>query len=216
MALQTLAQQRAKHAWNAVERARTLADFDKEFVDPAKKMPVRIRTSGLGQTIAYLRAKKEAAQVRGALADWCHKRGLIPRNHEDELLVQFKDGSAASLWQFTAEALAYLEWLQGSRMPTGRRNRRCRLYLLTAQCIPGCFWINGTIGGRKNPSRELSPTGRSTNKPSVTSTNFRASSLSGLRKPFTIKPCWTAPGRAFRKPLLRSGLKAGAGGPPAS
>jgi len=110
MAVKTLAQQRAKHAWDSVQQALRKPEFEKRFADPAKKMPARIRTSGLGQTVAFMRVK-EGGEVLKALAGWCHEFGLIQRPREEDLLIQFKDGSAADLRHLTAEALAYLEWL---------------------------------------------------------------------------------------------------------
>jgi CRISPR-associated protein Cmr5 len=110
MALKTLAQQRARHAWDVVQQALKRPDFEKRFADPAKKMPARVRASGLGQTIAFMRAK-EGGDVLNAVAGWCHQSGLMKESSEDGLLIQFKDGTAADLRQLTAEALAYLEWL---------------------------------------------------------------------------------------------------------
>lgn len=110
MALVSLSQQRAKHAWEAVQRASQRSDFGKAFADPAKKMPARIRASGLGQTVAFMRAK-EGGEVLKVVTDWCHRTGAITQSTEDALIIQFKDGDAAQLRQLTAEALAYLEWL---------------------------------------------------------------------------------------------------------
>jgi len=110
MPLETLAQQRARHAWDEVQKAKKRSDFEKRFADPAKKMPARIRASGLGQTVAFMRAK-EGSEVLKAVAGWCHLSGLIKESSEEGLLIQFKDGTAADLRQLTAEALAYLEWL---------------------------------------------------------------------------------------------------------
>jgi CRISPR-associated protein Cmr5 len=110
MALQTLAQQRAKHAWDAVQAALHRSDFEKKFADPAKKMPARIRASGLGQTVAFMHAK-EGGDVLEAVAAWCQQGGLINQANEEGLLIQFKEGTAADLRQLTAEALAYIEWL---------------------------------------------------------------------------------------------------------
>jgi CRISPR-associated protein Cmr5 len=136
MTLVSLSQLRAKHAWDAVQEAkvRTAAQcreelkgkgrvssaedlenaerelFEKKFADPAKKMPARIRASGLGQTVAFMRAK-EGGEVLKVVTDWCHRTGIITQATEDALMIQFKDGDAAQLRQLTGEALAYLEWL---------------------------------------------------------------------------------------------------------
>jgi CRISPR type III-B/RAMP module-associated protein Cmr5 len=117
MALATLAQQRAKHAWTEVEKAFQRPEFDKKFADPAKKMPARIRASGLGQTVAFMRAK-EGGDVVDAVESWC-LRDMPKQARADALLIQFKDGDANQLRHLTAEALAYLEWLV--RFADGKR-----------------------------------------------------------------------------------------------
>lgn len=113
MAVQTLGQQRSRHAWEAVQdvKGRLGGDFEKNFADRAKKMPARIRTSGLGQTVAYMRAKREGLEVLQAVASWCHKQGLVKSADSTALLMQFNSGSAAELRMLTGEVMAYLEWL---------------------------------------------------------------------------------------------------------
>jgi CRISPR type III-B/RAMP module-associated protein Cmr5 len=117
MALATLAQQRAKHAWAEVEKAFQRPDFEKRFADPAKKMPARIRASGLGQTVAFMRAK-EGSDVLNAVESWC-LRDTPKEARTDALMAQFKDGDATHLRHLTAEALGYLEWLV--RFADGKR-----------------------------------------------------------------------------------------------
>jgi CRISPR-associated protein Cmr5 len=119
MALATFAQQRAQHAWDEVQKAAARPDeFEKKFADPAKKMPVRIRASGLGQTAAFMRVK-EGDAVLGAVTRWCHLAGVLADSSTDSLLIQFKDGDVAQLRHLTAEVLAYLEWLV--RFADGKR-----------------------------------------------------------------------------------------------
>ncbi len=112
MALQTLSQERARHAWSQVEAAvrKYGADFEEQIVDPGLRVPNRIRTSGLGQTVAYMQSKQEALDILEALADWLFQRRLIPSASPQDLLGEFRKGSAATLRLLTAEALAYLEW----------------------------------------------------------------------------------------------------------
>lgn len=114
MATKTLGQQRAAHAWNAVERAFQALPgekFSKEFADPAKKLPMQIRSSGLGQVLAFHRSKGQASAVREALGSWCKEQGITRSDSADALLELVRTGPAASLRRATAESLAYLEWL---------------------------------------------------------------------------------------------------------
>jgi CRISPR-associated protein Cmr5 len=107
MSIQTLAQQRAKHAWGVVEAQRQERDFD-DFADEAKKLPVRIMTSGLGQSLAFLKAKRKAPRLLEALTErmQCYHPGS-PR----DLLERIVQGNSDFQRVATAEVLAYLEWL---------------------------------------------------------------------------------------------------------
>ena len=109
MAVQTLGQSRAKDAWDVVEgmvRSRNIS----EEADHAKKLPMRIKAAGLAQSLAFLRAKKYAPEVRGALSRW----GMRQMNQEsrttDSLLEYVIKDNAATLRRATAESLAWLEW----------------------------------------------------------------------------------------------------------
>ena len=57
--------QRAKWAWDEVAR---VLDGDDEYLTEARKLPARLLSSGLGQTLAYLYAKgkpKDGEKVQG-------------------------------------------------------------------------------------------------------------------------------------------------------
>lgn len=106
MAVKTLAQRRAAHAWGAVEQARKTGDVG-EFADRAKKLPVQILVNGLGQSLAFLRAKGKAPQLEEALTNWMSER--LPGN--GRLLERIVQGDSNFQRMATAEALAYLQWL---------------------------------------------------------------------------------------------------------
>ena len=111
----TLDQRRAKHAWQAVERAKTLDDSPKkDFAREAKRLPIRIKTSGLGQALAFLRAKGHT-QLLLELGDWLLKeRQLVPAPDnidKNSLIKTIVDGNADLLRRATEEALLYLQWL---------------------------------------------------------------------------------------------------------
>jgi CRISPR-associated protein Cmr5 len=106
MSIQTLAQQRAKHAWEVVEAQRQKPDFD-DFADQAKKLPVRIMTSGLGQSLAFVRAKRKAPELLQALTGWIARY----QPGAGELLERVIQGNSDFQRLATAECLAYLEWL---------------------------------------------------------------------------------------------------------
>ncbi len=117
----TLDQRRARHAWEAVERARGLRDAA-DYAREAKRLPVRIKTSGLGQALAFVNAKAGKGE-KGArvvllenLGDWLlARRGLaaVPEGgiRRDSVMAMILDGDAGLLRRATEEALLYLQWL---------------------------------------------------------------------------------------------------------
>ena len=117
-ASRSLDQQRARHAWNAVNGAKTgLSGGEaEEFAAEAKRMPVRIMTSGLGQSIAFLRAKGGKARNRlvDELSGWIFSRDPGNRNRETggrALTLAIMNGDSDFLRHATEEALMWLQWL---------------------------------------------------------------------------------------------------------
>ena len=73
---QTRDQQRAAHAWKVVQDVKKEEkSVQTEFKIQSKKLPARIVTSGLGQSLAFLEAKGYAAHLRAALNDWVRLPG---------------------------------------------------------------------------------------------------------------------------------------------
>lgn len=110
----TLDQQRAKHAWDAVERLEIGSDEADDYAREAKKLPVRIITSGLGQALAFITAKAEKKpglkQLQKDLTDWA-KRRLEDAKPYQSLLDAVKDTDSDFLRRATDEVLAYVGWL---------------------------------------------------------------------------------------------------------
>jgi CRISPR-associated protein Cmr5 len=127
---QTRDQQRAKHAMQVVEAVlakfppavqgnkRTPHEKAKKFGGQAKKMPTRVVASGLGQALAFLKAKDYAPDLLVALGDWV--LGVVKPADEvkkqlsrpDEALLKAVIlGTSDFLRQATDETLAYLQWL---------------------------------------------------------------------------------------------------------
>jgi CRISPR-associated protein Cmr5 len=112
----TLDQRRASHAWEAVQRAEKKdrehhGQEPKKFGAQAKKLPVRIMASGLGQALAFLKAKGYAPGLVAELSAWVADR-IPPRTDESrDLLERIIHGESDFLRRATDEALAYLQWL---------------------------------------------------------------------------------------------------------
>lgn len=113
---QTLDQRRARHAWNAVERAKGLKqDAKAKYGIQARKLPTRIMAAGLGQALAFLKAKDYAPSLLIAIGDWVlDKRGNEDSKKElpkdDALVTAIIQGDADFLRHATDETLAYLLW----------------------------------------------------------------------------------------------------------
>ena len=118
---QTLGQRRARHAWSAVESAtqqlspKDLEDFQRE----AKRLPVRIMTSGLGHAVAFMIAKGGTARtyLGQSVAGWLlrernHTNSANPKTLDGKALCEkiCKEDSGFLRWA-TNEVLQYLQWL---------------------------------------------------------------------------------------------------------
>jgi CRISPR-associated protein Cmr5 len=116
----TLDQRRANHAWQVVtdvkNKFKNELDRAKRFGGQAKKLPTRIIASGLGQALAFLKAKDYAPDLLTALGDWVlDKRenadSKASRPKDDALLLKVIQGHSDFLRRATDEVLAYLLWL---------------------------------------------------------------------------------------------------------
>ncbi len=112
----TLDQRRANHAWNAVQQAKQKQGHHekqdpKKFGGQVKKLPTRILAAGLGQALAFLKAKDYAPGLLAEVSDWINTR-IPPRQKEsNDLLERIVQGNSDFLRRATDEVLAYLLWL---------------------------------------------------------------------------------------------------------
>ena len=121
----TLDQRRAKHAWQAIISQATGKDKDgrrqygegaKEYAREARKLPVRIMASGLGQALAFILAKAKdkkpnLRKLHDDLTDWVIRQRPIEAKKPGSLLERILEEDADFLRRATDEALAYLQWL---------------------------------------------------------------------------------------------------------
>jgi CRISPR-associated protein Cmr5 len=110
----TLDQRRARHAWQAVQNAKARTGSHsqqdpKKFGGQAKKLPVRIMASGLGQALGFLKAKNYAPGLLAELSEWVIVQRL--GGQSGDLLQHIIKGNSDFLRRATDEALAYLQWL---------------------------------------------------------------------------------------------------------
>lgn len=130
----SLEQERAKAAWSAVEqvikRNKQLDDkkkYAKEYSSLARSAPADIQANGLGQTVAFWRAKgyewnqskqqsepkqdNAHAELLGHVANWLGKQEILPDGKD---LVEWisKDATTDEYRRASTEAIAFLTWLK--------------------------------------------------------------------------------------------------------
>ncbi|RLI60791.1 MAG: type III-B CRISPR module-associated protein Cmr5 [Candidatus Thorarchaeota archaeon] len=119
---QTLDQKRAERAWDDVSTVKQ-QDFRDKYGSLVKRLPMYVLTNGLGQTLAFLRAKgavepgKQPSTEKKAhkaayehLSYWVTEQ--IYGTRDDKLLERIIRGDSQTYRRATAEALAYLTWLK--------------------------------------------------------------------------------------------------------
>jgi CRISPR-associated protein Cmr5 len=113
---QTLDQRRASHAWHVIQKAKNKEESHagqdpKKFGGQAKKLPTRIMAAGLGQALAFLKAKGYAPGLLAELNNWIEQRMPPAQGAPRDLLERIVKGDADFLRRATDEVLAYLVWL---------------------------------------------------------------------------------------------------------
>lgn len=110
---QTLQQLRAADAWNNVETI--VSDRDEkmrgEYGSLVRGLPALILTDGLGQSLAFLKAKGKPHHIHAYnhLSKWVCKWAGKP---DADLMILILSESSVNYRQYTSEALAYLGWLK--------------------------------------------------------------------------------------------------------
>ena len=109
----SLDQRRAKHAWEVVRNvdANRPNNEKVEFRRQAKRLPVQIVTSGLGQALTFLKAKEYAPDLQNALREWASVRIPASSNEPSDLVERIIKGDSDFLRRATDEVLAYMQWL---------------------------------------------------------------------------------------------------------
>lgn len=110
----SLDQRRSLHAWQTVQEIKSEQSKDKakDLAGHAKKLPMRLKTAGLGQALAFLNAKLKGNNnpLHNALSDWVVKERKIAAADKSSLIETVVYGSSNDLRRATEEVLAWLEW----------------------------------------------------------------------------------------------------------
>jgi len=116
----TLEQERAQRAWACVQEVTSKPqEFKKKYGSLARKVPMLVLTNGLGQTLAFLKAKgknhpaDEHTVLFRHLSNWVLDQ-VAPgtSSGNDDLLQWVLRNDSAAYRRATTEALAFLNWLK--------------------------------------------------------------------------------------------------------
>ena len=111
---QTKEQQRAKAAWEAVSEIKEKSKETKEgYSTQAKNFPMMTMTNGLGQSLAFLRAKSKAEHNNAFyqhISAWVTREIFNASN--EKLLERLLDSDSNVYRRATTEALAFAVWLK--------------------------------------------------------------------------------------------------------
>jgi CRISPR-associated protein Cmr5 len=116
----TLEQERAQRAWECVQEVTSKPqEFKKKYGSLARKVPMLVLTNGLGQTLAFLKAKgkndpaDEHTVLFRHLSSWALSQvDPSAAASNGDLLRWVLQNDSAAYRRATMEALAFLTWLE--------------------------------------------------------------------------------------------------------
>jgi CRISPR-associated protein Cmr5 len=113
---QTLEQGRAKHAFDAAKEAAKQKDKE-EYESYTKKVPMLIKTNGLGATLAFMQSKGKAYKtILNNLESWFKTdikfSSIYKAIPGSDLVEKTVNCNTSEYRALTTEALAYLNWLK--------------------------------------------------------------------------------------------------------
>ncbi len=109
----SLEQERAKAAWEEVKKAKN-ADYQKKYKSLARSAPASIQQNGLGQTLAFWRARpdeKHQQALYDAVSNWV--KSQIKWQGNSHLLEWIVNQAQSDEYRrSTGEAIAFLQWVK--------------------------------------------------------------------------------------------------------
>lgn len=113
--IRTLEQGRAKFAYDCVNEIVQNSDEDlkKKYKSGAKKLPVLIKTNGLGQTLAFINQRDDGnIKLYGMIGEWLHCKKLVELNRNVDLVNAVINKPSNEYRRITTETLALLNWVR--------------------------------------------------------------------------------------------------------
>lgn len=120
---QTIEQQRAQAAWEAIEAVREASfnlkpkeQFHNDYGTQVRRLPAMIQVNGLASTMAFLKAKggtgKDEKKEFTALYQQMSDRIAVYLLVSDDLMTLIREGSSDQYRRAAAEAIAFGNWLK--------------------------------------------------------------------------------------------------------
>ena len=107
-------QGRAKYAFEAVKRiSEDTLKKKKEYKSAAKKLPVLIKTNGLGQSLAFIKKRNDGYdKLYEQIGDWLQTEDAKALVLPGELVENVIQLQSSDYRQVTVETLALLNWIR--------------------------------------------------------------------------------------------------------
>lgn len=124
--LKTIEQGRAKYAFDAVKDVndKDAQKLKESYKSVAKKLPVLVKTNGLGQTLAFVKSKggkkdKTGKKIENGydklyeqIGNWLRTESANQLDPQGELVEQVINLESHAYRQVTVETLALLNWMR--------------------------------------------------------------------------------------------------------
>ncbi|MGQ9609372.1 MAG: type III-B CRISPR module-associated protein Cmr5 [bacterium] len=105
-------QGRAIFAYQCAEKASTKI-YSGEYKSYVSKVPIYIKTNGLGQTLAFIKSKEDKSAwnlIYNQIEEWLVSKNLI--NNKDDLVKQIVECESFKYRQLTNEVISFFIWLR--------------------------------------------------------------------------------------------------------
>ncbi|MDE0012125.1 MAG: type III-B CRISPR module-associated protein Cmr5 [Candidatus Poribacteria bacterium] len=108
-------QGRAKFAYDSVNEIaqNSNGDLKKKYKSGAKKLPMLIKTNGLGQALAFINMRDDGnIELYNMIRDWLSQKQLIELGTNTDLVAIVIDKPSNEYRRITTETLALLNWVR--------------------------------------------------------------------------------------------------------
>lgn len=113
--IRSIEQGRAKFAYDSVYKIAQNSDEDlkKKYKSGAKKLPVLIKTNGLGQALAFINNRDSGhKELYAMIGQWLHCKHLLVLDENTDLVNVVISKTSSEYRRLTTETLALLNWVR--------------------------------------------------------------------------------------------------------